>query len=87
MRSDNSTVRPSEASSMTLVVDDARRRPMVLVMVSSVSVVAPAVVISPTAKRVLLCRDASIATRHASALLIASTRRDSDSSSSREGGS
>ena len=78
--SDSATARRSDASSARFVVVEARRRPIVLVMVASVSVVTPAVVISLAAKRVFPRHVASATTRHWSALLKPRMRRANDSS-------
>src|SRR6185503_11540412 len=62
-----STVRLSDASSRTLVDDDARRFPIVLTTVMLTSLLSPEVVISPPAKRVLPLHPLSTTTRVSSA--------------------
>jgi hypothetical protein len=73
-RSDSSTVRLSDASSSTFVDAEARRRPIVLVMVTVVSVTPPAVVISLAAKRVLPLHPDEMLTRVCSAVARERTR-------------
>ncbi len=73
-RSARSTVRRRLASSSTFVVAEARRRPIVDVTVSEVSVMPPDVVISAPAKRVLPLHPVFRLTRVSSAFAIPSTR-------------
>ena len=72
-RSARSTARRSDASSSTLVEADARRLPIVLVIVSVVSVMPPEVVISLPAKRVLPLHELEMLTRVSSPWAMAST--------------